>query len=297
MTTIDIILITYNQSQYVQQALDGIMIQKFQDKVSIRIIVADDCSTDGTIDIIKSYESIIPYSFIYLPGEKNMGHVKNYKRAFDASSADYIAIIEGDDWWCSPNHLQSRLDYMQEHLECALCSMFPYFYDETERKFEVWNLSDNVTSPTWQITIDEEIAENKIVNLSSCMFRSKFIHQLPNKLFEINTILDWPMYICLAELGLLCILEGSTSVYRVLDNGIWSGNKCSEQDELSLEMLSTAEKILEGRHKKAFSVARKFLTKNSVSKSRNRKIIEFLLKPFVCVEKNLLKVKKIYKSM
>ena len=53
---VDVVLITYNQEQYVAQAVEGILMQRVNDDVQVRVIVADDCSKDKTLEIIKSYE-------------------------------------------------------------------------------------------------------------------------------------------------------------------------------------------------------------------------------------------------
>ena len=94
---LDILLITYNQAQYIAQALDGLIMQRVNPDVEVRVIVADDASKDDTMVIIRSYEAQSPFLFIYLPQEANMGHVLNYKRAFAACTGDYVAILEGDD--------------------------------------------------------------------------------------------------------------------------------------------------------------------------------------------------------
>ena len=108
---LDILLITYNQAQYVAQALDGLIMQRVNSDVEVHVIVADDASTDDTLATIRSYEEHSPFPFVFLPQEPNMGHVLNYKRAFAACTGDYVSILEGDDWWCNPYHLQKHLDF------------------------------------------------------------------------------------------------------------------------------------------------------------------------------------------
>lgn len=52
---LDIVLITYNQAQYIAQALDGLIMQRVSSNVEVRVIVADDASTDDTMAIIREY--------------------------------------------------------------------------------------------------------------------------------------------------------------------------------------------------------------------------------------------------
>ena len=61
------LLVSYNQEQYIAQAVESILMQRVNEDVQIRVIVADDSSTDRTVDIIrdldaKQYEKIIDFS-------------------------------------------------------------------------------------------------------------------------------------------------------------------------------------------------------------------------------------------
>ena len=131
--TVDVVLISYNQEQYIAQAVESILMQRVKDDVQVQIIVADDCSKDKTLEIIKSYEGKSPFPFVYLPIEQNMGHVRNYQRAFAVCEVDYLAILEGDDWWSSPLHLQMHLDFLDIHRECVLTTQRPVWYFEEEQ--------------------------------------------------------------------------------------------------------------------------------------------------------------------
>ena len=88
---IDIILCCYNQEKYIEQALTSIYLQNFSDKANL--IVADDSSSDRTLEIIENIPSPAWINKVYLPSEKNMGLVQNYKRAFHACKSDFIFIL------------------------------------------------------------------------------------------------------------------------------------------------------------------------------------------------------------
>lgn len=78
----------YNQSNFIAQAMDGLLLQKLRDDINVNVIVADDSSTDDTLEIIHHYEQKMPYSFTYIPNNRNLGHVLNYRRAFEKCSGD-----------------------------------------------------------------------------------------------------------------------------------------------------------------------------------------------------------------
>ena len=49
-----------------------------------------------------------------------MGIAANYKRAYAATEAEYVAVIEGDDWWTDVNRLQKHIDYLSTHTDCVM---------------------------------------------------------------------------------------------------------------------------------------------------------------------------------
>lgn len=119
---VSIVCDTYNHAPYVRRALDSFLNQ--QTEFSFEIIVHDDASTDGTADIIRSYEAAHPDVFrcvyrtenIYRKDPKILEHY-----VFPLARGKYIAICEGDDYWTSPHKLQKQISYMEAHPECTLC--------------------------------------------------------------------------------------------------------------------------------------------------------------------------------
>lgn len=255
---LNIVLITYNQAQYIAQAMDGMMMQRVNPDVEVRVIVADDASKDDTLAIIRSYEAQSAFPFIYLPQEANMGHVLNYKRAFAACDGDYVAILEGDDWWCNPYHLQKHLDFLDEHRECVLSSSRPYLYDMRTKRFGFASYPEE-QGDVWLITAQEEAAGNKIANLSTCVIRNNVLQEVCQCefLWKID-MLDWLMEILLAEHGFLAKHRQSTSVYRVQDAGLWSRLNELEQKELVLKQIRQYDEFFAFRYTNEFDIIRRY---------------------------------------
>lgn len=113
---------TYNHEKYIGQALSGFVMQKTA--FPFLVLVIDDCSTDGTADIIREYESRYPdiIKGIYLSenhysqGKSMSIHTEPYEK-----EADYIALCEGDDFWTDPLKLQKQYDQLESHPECTIC--------------------------------------------------------------------------------------------------------------------------------------------------------------------------------
>ena len=244
---IDVILITYNQTQYILQALEGIMMQRLNDDVKMRIVVADDCSTDGTLDIIKTYSLKHEAEWVWLPRERNLGITKNYQRAFAAATGDYVAILEGDDYWCNPHHLQKHIDFLEQHRECVLSSSRMFIKDETKGIFETYypQKGDFIYSGVDQARC------NRIGNLSTCVFRGELVHSLPSPMFELE-VDDWLLGLELCKYGYIGKLKTPTSVYRINKNSLWAAMSANEKTQRNLDRIEKYDVFLEGIYHGSF---------------------------------------------
>jgi glycosyltransferase involved in cell wall biosynthesis len=214
---LSILILTYNHERFITKALDGLLNQNFD--YSVEVIVADDASSDSTLSIIKEYEERDSrFRYSYLDNTKNIGITKNYQRGFAACSGEYVAILEGDDYWVSPFKLQRQIDFLNTHWECDLCSVNYFVFEEECSYFEPRIAIGNGHR---FITAKNLIAYNLVGNFSTCMYRKTALDKLPPKLFEICSY-DWIVNICIARSSLIGFLEEPMSVYRIHSNGLWS---------------------------------------------------------------------------
>lgn len=214
---ISIILITYNHEQYIRQAIESILMQRFNELVEV--IVADDCSTDRTLDIIVSYESQTSFAFRYFPQQKNIGMMKNYQRAFNACNSEYVAVLEGDDYWTDPYKLQKHVDFLDAHYECAMSYNKALTYLQSTEIFKSDN--NDINTGYNYITAQNLASGNCIGNFSTCVYRKSIIEQLNPEIYDMN-IADWMFNLCVAQFGLIGQLGEIMSVYRIHDKGEWS---------------------------------------------------------------------------
>ncbi len=120
---VSICCITYNHAPFIRKCLDGFLMQ--QTNFPIEILIHDDCSTDGTTEIIREYEAKYPDLIFPLYEEENQYQkgkaaeidFYNYCRA----RGKYIAYCEGDDYWTDPLELQKQVDFMEAKLEYSVC--------------------------------------------------------------------------------------------------------------------------------------------------------------------------------
>jgi glycosyltransferase involved in cell wall biosynthesis len=102
---ISIALASYNGSKYIREQLDSILAQTYQD---FELIISDDCSTDGTWQILEEYASKDNRIRIF-ENETNLGFKNNFEKAISLCNGEYIALSDQDDIWCQ-NHLELLLN-------------------------------------------------------------------------------------------------------------------------------------------------------------------------------------------
>ncbi len=116
---VSVIVPAYNQEKYIGTTLESIVNQKTTFK--FEVLVGEDCSIDGTAEVVKKYAAdnqdlIFPYY-----REKNLGIADNPAELFTHARGEYIAFIDGDDYWIDENKLQKQVDFLDAHRDYAAC--------------------------------------------------------------------------------------------------------------------------------------------------------------------------------
>jgi glycosyltransferase involved in cell wall biosynthesis len=110
---LSIVTITYNHEPFIAKTIEGVLMQ--QVKFPIELIIAEDCSTDGTRAICQQYAEEYPDLIRLITSDSNVGAIANERRAMLAARGKYIAFCEGDDYWTDPLKLQKQVDFLESH--------------------------------------------------------------------------------------------------------------------------------------------------------------------------------------
>src|ERR1700690_2758382 len=104
-------MITYNHAPYITRAIEGVLQQKTT--FPFELIIGEDCSTDGTREIVFAYQKKYPDIIRVITSDKNVGMNINGLRTIKAGKGKYIALCEGDDYWHNPEKLQKKVDFLK----------------------------------------------------------------------------------------------------------------------------------------------------------------------------------------
>ena len=95
---VSIVCIVYNHEKFLSQAIESFLIQETD--FPFELVVGEDRSTDNSLKVIQSYIRKYPNIIRIITSKNNVGMQKNFLRTMDVSQGKYIALCEGDDYWC-----------------------------------------------------------------------------------------------------------------------------------------------------------------------------------------------------
>lgn len=111
--TVSVVVLTYNHEKYIRQALDSILMQEVD--FEYEILVGEDCSPDKTRLVLEEYQKKYPDKFTMLYREVNIGARRNLLDLYGKARGEYIAQLEGDDFWVTKNKLQKQVEFLRAH--------------------------------------------------------------------------------------------------------------------------------------------------------------------------------------
>lgn len=114
LPTVSVVMCTYNGARFVREQLDTILAQTYP---LHELLVQDDCSTDGTWDILQAYADRHP-SVKVSRNAHNLGLNRNFYAALAKASGDFIAVADQDDRW-EADKLAVQMQAIGGHLLCA----------------------------------------------------------------------------------------------------------------------------------------------------------------------------------
>lgn len=116
---VSVVMITYNHEKFIEQAVNSVLMQETD--FDYEIIIGEDCSTDRTREILVELQKQHPDKIRLVLNPQNLGMMRNFANILDMARGEYVALLEGDDYWTSSRKLQIQIDQMDVHLEWRLC--------------------------------------------------------------------------------------------------------------------------------------------------------------------------------
>ena len=220
--TVSVIMIAYNHEQFIEEAVVNVLNQ--QTDFDFELIIANDCSTDQTDAIINKIIATHPAGnkIRYLHQKTNQGANRNFVSAFNLSSAKYIAMCEGDDYWTDAYKLQKQVDFLENNSKYAGVAHQVSILNDIDHTTTV--IENNLSE------VDRKsILEKNVISTLSLVFRNNII--LPKWLSEVK-VGDFVLHMLNLKKGrLYFVLPENMGVYRIHVAGTYESQSQTKKYE------------------------------------------------------------------
>jgi glycosyltransferase involved in cell wall biosynthesis len=249
---VSVFVLTYNHVDWIGKALDSALAQ--QTSFDFELMVADDCSTDGTREVVREYAARHPDRIRTFLPERNLGVEGIWLQAARRCRGEYVAILEGDDYWTSPDKLARQVALLEARPGWSSCfHRATLFHDSGEAP-------SRPATPAFDREVFEldDLIRACFIPFLTVMFRREILRSVPEWVFSYAWF-DWLFHVYCARRGPIGFLDDDMAAYRVHDRGNWSSRDRAAQLEEDLKVyerlaqelpdrLELIERCVENRH-------------------------------------------------
>ena len=263
-------MITYNHAKYIEEAINGVLIQKTD--FDIELVISNDNSTDNTDSIIKSVIEEKDHNKIikYFKQERNLGMMNNFMFTLKQCKGDYIAMCEGDDYWLDQFKLQKQIDFMKANEEISFT--FHRAQILHKGKFELNYRHKSYLDRTIINTDLFLIKAGARFCTASAIFKREVVNPIPDWFSQCH-VGDFPLMFLALEKGKIGYLEDVMCVYRLHSEGSWSQTNFKFKNRyLNIKKMVKISILI---NEKTNGKYKKFLKTNLFSYLINKTIIIF----------------------
>lgn len=236
---ISVVVLTYNHEEYLEQSIDSILDQKGDFK--LEVLIGNDASPDNTKEILKKY-GLNPKVKIY-NREKNMGASKNLYDLLTKSKGEYIAILEGDDYWTDVYKLEKQVKFLEKNREYVMSFTESYTIDKNGKE-----IGEKLLKKSEIVDLEDLLFNRAEIATGTIIFRNVFLNNNDNRVKKLltsgNIICDLSLFSYLIKFGKFYNLREKTGAYRYINKNSTSYSSMAEHKQL-LEMERVIKGVLE----------------------------------------------------
>lgn len=204
---VSVLITTYNSEDFVKDTVESIINQTYK---NIEIIIADDCSTDSTITILKNLQRKDNRIILY-QNKRNLGITDNMNKGIRNCNGKYIAILDGDDW-AYPYRIEEQVKIMEENPAIVLCSGYMDICDEN------LNIQTTRKYPITDKDIRKAIVRYDPISHTSSMWRKDALLKTGLYSSKFPICRDYDLIVRISEFGKYQNIPKSLIKYRVRKN-------------------------------------------------------------------------------
>lgn len=208
---VTVLLVTYNHRPFIESALDSVLAQRAE--FPVEILISEDASTDGTRDVVIDCARKHPERVRLLLSESNVASNEVIARGLRQARGRYLALIDGDDFWCDPGKLQKQVDYLEANPECAAVFHNGWVAEGNRVTDRRWTPAG--TPARMDLAV---LMEGNPYATCGGLMRTDCLKDAP-AWYSAFLLTDWPLYALCALRGQLAFVDEPVGVYRLHEGG------------------------------------------------------------------------------
>ena len=212
---VSVFVVTYNSEPYIIETLESVKNQTYD---KIELIVSDDCSTDGTVDLVKQWIENNPNRFLrteVVTIDENKGIPANYNRAVNACQGEWLKMLDGDDLLL-PTCIEDNIKFIQDNKNAEVvfsdCIKFKTSGEIIGRVFDERFIRFFEMDAESQL---KELLASNILPSQTCFIKAQILKDYPYE-ERYYFLEDAPKWIQLTSNGIKIFgFSDATAKYRI----------------------------------------------------------------------------------
>ena len=214
-------LLTFNHRNFFENSIQSILAQKTN--FDYEIVIGDDCSIDGTRELVLKYYKSNSSKVRLILSKKNywkqLGPALSLE-LYKSCRGTYIATCEGDDYWTDPYKLQKQVDYLEANPHVSCCATD---FDQIN-KVGVFEKNPEPYPSIVKLN-SEDVMRSRWSPTQTCtvVFKRGLLNPTPEFFYDkLIYCGDWALVCLFSTKGEVHILPDTTATKRMDADGIWS---------------------------------------------------------------------------
>jgi hypothetical protein len=240
---VSVVILTYNHAGYIDECLRSVYSQVTD--FEFEVLIGDDCSTDQTQEKLKAWRDRYPAQTRLFLRDRNLGGggCPNLEATFPECRGEFVALLEGDDYWTFEGKLQAQASVLRKFPDVSACTHSTQILSPDCAEITLFRhpQPSGDVSLEHLLTVGPPHTSSYMVRRSVLDGRAAALRTLPMG--------DWPLMVHCASVGRVISMPDSIwSVYRVQGQGSWSAKGLVHRTRGEIRALGAFAEVLPDRH-------------------------------------------------
>jgi glycosyltransferase involved in cell wall biosynthesis len=237
---LSVCITTYNHEEFIEQAIQSVLEQETW--FDFNVIVGLDASTDETPVLVERMAKRSHGRVKVNQRPHRIGVQSNFIRTVREADGEFVAFLEGDDFWTDKLKLQKQVDFLIDHPQTAFCC---------HRMRVIDNASGEILppQPTRDLPSISDIrtllVPSNPIHLGTAVTRRPYLHHFPSW-FDVLKFPDLPLWFLLSKRGMIGYIPEEMACYRLHSGSAFSSLPSLRKTAYVAQALLHIRSILDG---------------------------------------------------